>query len=53
MLNFNKKKYVSFDNLKSFNGLLQSSLKEKIDGYKSEIDIKVDERFKVLLTSVL
>ena len=48
MLNFNKKKYVSFDNLKSFNGLLQSSLKEKIDGYKSEINVKVDERFKVL-----
>ncbi len=48
MLNFKKKKYVSFDNLKSFNGLLQSSLKEKIDGYKSEIDVKVDERFKVL-----
>ena len=45
MLNFNKKKYVSFDNLKSFNGLLQSSLKEKIDGYKSEVDTKVQKKF--------
>ena len=48
MLNFNKKKYVSFDNLKSFNGLLQSSLKEKIDGYKSEIDTKVHKKFNEL-----
>ena len=48
MLNFNKKKYVSFDNLKSFNGLLQSSLKEKIDGYKSEIDTKVQKKFNEL-----
>lgn len=48
MLNFNKKKYVSFDNLKSFNGLLQSSLKEKLDGYKSEIDTKVQRKFNEL-----
>ena len=48
MLNFNKKKYVSFDNLKSFNGLLQSSLKEKIDGYKSEVDTKVQKKFNEL-----
>ena len=48
MLNFNKKKYVSFDNLKSFNGLLQSSLKEKIDGYKSETDAKVQKKFNEL-----
>ena len=48
MLNFNKKKYVSFDNLKSFNGLLQSSLKEKLDGYKSEIDTKVQKKFNEL-----
>ena len=48
MLNFNKKKYVSFDNLKSFNGLLQSSLKEKLDGYKSEVDTKVQKKFNEL-----
>ena len=48
MLNFNKKKYVSFDNLKSFNGLLQSSLKEKLDGYKSETDTKVQKKFNEL-----
>ena len=48
MLNFNKKKYVSFDNLKSFNGLLQSSLKEKLDGYKSETDAKVQKKFNEL-----
>lgn len=48
MLNFNKKKYVSFDNLKSFNGLLQSSLKEKLDGYKSEINTSVQKKFNEL-----
>lgn len=48
MLNFNKKKYVSFDNLKSFNGLLQSSLKEKLDDYKSEVDTNVQKKFNEL-----
>lgn len=48
MLNFNKKKYVSFDNLTKFSGMIQKALSDKIKNVETNLNEKIDSRFKSL-----
>ena len=48
MLNFNKKKYVSFDNLSKFSGMIQKALSDKIKNVETNLNEKIDSRFKSL-----
>ena len=48
MLNFNKKKYVSFDNLTKFSGMMQKALSDKLKNVEINLNEKIDSRFKSL-----
>ena len=48
MLNFNKKKYVSFDNLTKFSGMIQKALSDKLKNVETNLNEKIDSRFKSL-----
>ena len=48
MLNFNKKKYVSFDNLSKFSGMIQKALSDKFKNVETNLNEKIDSRFKSL-----
>ena len=48
MLNFNKKKYVSFDNLSKFSGMIQKALSDKLKNVETNLNEKIDSRFKSL-----
>ena len=48
MLNFNKKKYVSFDNLSKFSGMIQKALNDKFKNVETNLNEKIDSRFKSL-----
>lgn len=48
MLNFNKKKYVSFDNLSKFSGMIQKALSDKLRNVETNLNEKIDSRFKSL-----
>ena len=48
MLNFNKKKYVSFDNLSKFSSMIQKALSDKLKNVETDLNEKVDSRFKSL-----
>ena len=48
MLNFNKKKYVSFDNLSKFSGMIQKALSDKFKNVETNLNEKIDTRFKSL-----
>ena len=48
MLNFNKKKYVSFDNLSKFSGMIQKALSDKLKNVETNLSEKIDSRFKSL-----
>lgn len=48
MLNFNKKKYVSFDNLSKFSGMMQKALSDKLKNVEINLNEKIDSRFKSL-----
>ena len=48
MLNFNKKKYVSFDNLSKFSGMIQKALSDKLKNVETNLNEKIDSRFESL-----
>ena len=48
MLDFNKKKYVSFDNLSKFSSMIQKALSDKLKNVETDLNEKVDSRFKSL-----
>ena len=48
MLNFNKKKYVSFDNLSKVSGMIQKALSDKLKNVETNLNEKIDSRFKSL-----
>ena len=48
MLNFNKKKYVSFDNLNKFSGMIQRVLGDKLKNVEVNLNERIDSRFKSL-----
>ena len=48
MLNFNKKKYVSFDNLSKFSGMIQKAMSDKLKNVETNLNEKIDSRFKSL-----
>ena len=42
MLNFNKKKYVCFDNLTKFSGMIQKALSDKLKNVETNLNEKID-----------